>query len=113
MTAWTLASARTQAVLHWADPTSVHLTRQLARLTVGRPLLLLATSRPDAGTGPERSLPVRQVTLGPLPGEAQRELRDFDEELTIERPRPLALARSDAIYRGSAAMSINIVAGPS
>jgi adenylate cyclase len=60
--------------LHWADPTSVHLTRQLARLTVGRPLLLLATSRPDAGAGPERSLPVRQVTLGPLPGEAEREL---------------------------------------
>lgn len=31
------------------------------------------------------------------PGEAQRELRDFDEELVIERPRPLALGALQAL----------------
>jgi glyoxylase-like metal-dependent hydrolase (beta-lactamase superfamily II) len=31
------------------------------------------------------------------PGEAQRELRDFDEDLLIERPRPLALGSIQAL----------------
>jgi adenylate cyclase len=35
--------------LHWADPTSVRLTAELAELAVGRPLLLLATTRTGAG----------------------------------------------------------------
>jgi adenylate cyclase len=35
--------------LHWADPTSLRLTRDLAELAAGRPLLILATARPDAG----------------------------------------------------------------
>ena len=61
--------------LHWADPTSLHLTAHLARLTTSRPLLVLATSRP----GPDFSdiseySPVRRVTLHPLPAQAQREL---------------------------------------
>jgi glyoxylase-like metal-dependent hydrolase (beta-lactamase superfamily II) len=35
--------------------------------------------------------------LGSAPGEAQRELRAFDEQLTIERPRPLALGSVQAL----------------
>jgi glyoxylase-like metal-dependent hydrolase (beta-lactamase superfamily II) len=35
--------------------------------------------------------------LRAAPGEAQRELRDFDEELLIERPRPLALGSVQAL----------------
>jgi class 3 adenylate cyclase/tetratricopeptide (TPR) repeat protein len=35
--------------LHWADPTSLRLTRDLAELAAGRPLLILATARSDAG----------------------------------------------------------------
>jgi glyoxylase-like metal-dependent hydrolase (beta-lactamase superfamily II) len=35
--------------------------------------------------------------LQALPGEAQRELRKFDEELMIERPRPLALGSIQAL----------------
>ncbi|MGD1058164.1 MAG: MBL fold metallo-hydrolase [Solirubrobacteraceae bacterium] len=35
--------------------------------------------------------------LGASPGEAQRELRRFDEELMIERPRPLALGSLQAL----------------
>ncbi len=35
--------------------------------------------------------------LQALPGEAQRELRSFDEELMIERPRPLALGSLQAL----------------
>jgi class 3 adenylate cyclase/tetratricopeptide (TPR) repeat protein len=35
--------------LHWADATSLRLTRDLAELAEGRPLLILATARPDAG----------------------------------------------------------------
>ena len=32
--------------LHWADPTSLRLTAELAELTADRSLLLIATSRP-------------------------------------------------------------------
>jgi class 3 adenylate cyclase len=67
--------------LHWADPTSLRLTGDLARLAAGRPLLVLATSRPDAGPEMarlERSLatgpPVHRILLGPLPEEAELEL---------------------------------------
>jgi glyoxylase-like metal-dependent hydrolase (beta-lactamase superfamily II) len=35
--------------------------------------------------------------LHSVPGEAQRELRSFDEELMIERPRPLALGSMQAL----------------
>ena len=34
--------------LHWADPTSLRLTLDLARLAAGRRLLILATGRPEA-----------------------------------------------------------------
>ena len=53
MTAWTLASARTQAVvlafedLHWADPTSLDLMRTLAERGAQAPLLIVATTRPE------------------------------------------------------------------
>jgi class 3 adenylate cyclase/tetratricopeptide (TPR) repeat protein len=54
--------------LHWADPTSLRLTAELAQLTDGRPLLLLATSRPGAGAaGAVTSvLPAREIRLRPL-----------------------------------------------
>src|SRR5206468_2945805 len=35
--------------------------------------------------------------LAAQPGAAQRELRDFDEELYVERPRPLSLAAVQAL----------------
>ena len=67
--------------LHWADPTSLRLTLDLARLAPGRRLLVLATSRPDADPeSPEvaslaRAGPsVRPISLGPLPEEDEREL---------------------------------------
>ena len=49
MTAWTLASARTQPVvlafedLHWVDPTSLDLMRALAERGAQAPLLIIAT----------------------------------------------------------------------
>jgi predicted ATPase len=67
--------------LHWADPISLHLTAHIARLAAERPLLILATSRPGSEldmAGIDRSLlagvRVHDVTLGPLPGQAEREL---------------------------------------
>jgi adenylate cyclase len=74
--------------LHWADPTSIHLTLHLARLAADRPLLILATTRPDAGSelaggeleggeleGVERpGCPVHRILLKPLPHDAEREL---------------------------------------
>ena len=67
--------------LHWADPTSLHLTPHLASLVAGRRLLILATSRPGAGpevTSLERFLapgtPVQRITLSRLPGAAERAL---------------------------------------
>jgi class 3 adenylate cyclase/tetratricopeptide (TPR) repeat protein len=67
--------------LHWADPTSLHLTLHLAPLAGEQPLLILLTSRSEAGleiADLERSLPdglpVHHVLLGPLSAEAEREL---------------------------------------
>jgi class 3 adenylate cyclase len=57
--------------LHWADPTSLRLTAELAGLATSRPLLLLATTRPDAGRPPR--VPglssAQEIRLRPL-GEA-------------------------------------------
>ncbi|HET9967627.1 MAG TPA: hypothetical protein VFQ68_05285, partial [Streptosporangiaceae bacterium] len=54
--------------LHWADPTSLRLTLDLAGLAAGRRLLILATSRmPLEG-------PVFRVDLKPLPEAAEEEL---------------------------------------
>ncbi len=54
--------------LHWADPTSLRLTLDLAGLAAGRRLLILATSRtPWEG-------PVRGCSCSPLPGAAEEEL---------------------------------------
>ena len=63
--------------LHWADPTSLRLTLELAELATGRPLLVLATSRPDAGPEVD-TLAARQETrlllLRPLPDDAAKAL---------------------------------------
>jgi len=54
--------------LHWADPTSLRLTLDLAGLAAGRRLLILATSRtPLEG-------PALRVDLKPLPEAAEEEL---------------------------------------
>jgi len=63
--------------LHWADPTSLRLTLELADLAASRPLLVLATARPDAG--PEvAALAARQETrrlvLRPLSADAAQAL---------------------------------------
>ncbi|HEX6450139.1 MAG TPA: AAA family ATPase [Trebonia sp.] len=61
--------------LHWADPTSLHLTRHLAELTRGRPLLLLVTARPEAAAHVTAITEgVCQIQLRPLPALAAREL---------------------------------------
>jgi class 3 adenylate cyclase len=68
--------------LHWADPTSLRLSTELAALAQDGPLLVLATRRPDPGPEPssfERSLatgpvPLHRVEIGPLPEEAEQEL---------------------------------------
>jgi len=60
--------------LHWADPTSVHLTEHLARLAADRPLLILATSRPGTGLSLPAGVPVHQLSLAPLAAQAEREL---------------------------------------
>jgi len=59
--------------LHWADPTSLRLTLELAELAAGRPLLVLATTRP--GAGPEVAAlaargDTRQLELRPLSADA-------------------------------------------
>jgi hypothetical protein len=77
-----LVPARRPAVivledLHWADPTSLRFTRELVSLAAGRPLLILATTRPDAGPDVDdlrRSASVRAVELRPLPDGAIRDL---------------------------------------
>jgi class 3 adenylate cyclase len=69
--------------LHWSDPTSLHLTAELAGLACDGPLLLLATRRPEPDPGVsalEGSLEdaaaclFRKVDLSPLADAAEREL---------------------------------------
>ena len=65
--------------LHWADPTSLQLTARLAGLVAERPLLILATRRPDDFDLPallahELTLAANELTLTPLPAEAERDL---------------------------------------
>jgi len=63
--------------LHWADPTSLSFTAELLALTRDRPLLILATTRPDAGPEVDalaQSAEVRTVTLRPLSDKASRDL---------------------------------------
>jgi tetratricopeptide (TPR) repeat protein len=66
--------------LHWADPTSLRVTLDLAELTAGRPLLLLATSRPKSGRAEVERLaavaPARRVVLSPLPANAAEALTE-------------------------------------
>jgi len=52
--------------LHWADPTSLRLTAELAELAEHRPLLLIATSRP----GPHALPSGREIRLRPLADDA-------------------------------------------
>ena len=69
--------------LHWADPTSLHLTKELSSLTKDGPLLLVLTHRPepdpgvsalDAALGADRDLRVRRLELSPLGPGAERDL---------------------------------------
>ncbi|MBV9449291.1 MAG: AAA family ATPase [Streptosporangiaceae bacterium] len=70
--------ARSPAVLaledlHWADPTSLRLTAELAALAPGRRLLVLITSRPSGGDDLS-VITARRIDLAPLPADAEREL---------------------------------------
>jgi class 3 adenylate cyclase/tetratricopeptide (TPR) repeat protein len=68
--------------LHWADPTSLKLTRELAGLAAGRRLLVLATTRPasrgqpdPSWRSPDRETPrPRRIVLRPLPAPAAEAL---------------------------------------
>jgi predicted ATPase len=69
--------------LHWADPTSLRLTEELAALAADGPLMVLATRRPEPDPGVsnlESSLaagapfPLRILELSPLAEEAERAL---------------------------------------
>jgi adenylate cyclase len=113
--------------LHWADPTSLHFTEHLARLTRGRPLLLLATSRPEAAMALDQS---RQITLRPLSGTAERGLARsllgeaaseevLETVLTNTEGNPLfleerlsALLETGALVHGDAGWRIGEAAGP-
>ena len=56
--------------LHWADPTSLRLTAELAEFAKDRPLLLIATSRP----GPHALPPAREIRLRALAVDAAEAL---------------------------------------
>ena len=81
--------------LHWADPTSLRLTLDLARLAAGRRLLVLATSRPESAPALD-SLDARRLALAPLPGAAEEELaRSLMGEGTSREVLDAVLSRAD------------------
>lgn len=69
--------------LHWADPTSLHLTQDLLAVTEDAPVLLVLIQRPErdhpswgvreraAREFPHRT---REIVLAPLSGDAEREM---------------------------------------
>ena len=76
--------------LHWADPTSLHLTEELSSLVKEGPLLLVLTRRPEpdpgvsaleAALGADQGLRVRRLELSPL---AQSDERDLARSLLGE-----------------------------
>lgn len=69
--------------LHWADPTSLHLTAEIASLTQNGPLLLVLTRRPEPDPGvsaleealaTRADIVMRRLTLTPLAEEPARAL---------------------------------------
>jgi glyoxylase-like metal-dependent hydrolase (beta-lactamase superfamily II) len=56
--------------------------------------LLARLAFPDAALGCAETTAAR---LRAAPGEAQREMREFDEEFYVERPRPLSLGQVQAL----------------
>src|SRR6201996_7449058 len=85
--------------LHWADPTSLRLTLELARLAAGHiegwRLLILATSRPEAAPALD-SLDARRLELGPLGGAAEEELaRSLMGDGTSQEVLDTVLASTD------------------
>ena len=69
--------------LHWADPTSLRLTEELAGLARDSPLLVIATRRPEPDPGvsaleaslqESRACPLRRLVLAGLSESAEREL---------------------------------------
>ena len=69
--------------LHWADPTSLHLTEELCSLTKQAPLLLFFTRRPEPDSGvsaleaalaADRHLRLDRLHLSPLGKGAERDL---------------------------------------
>ncbi|HWF75206.1 MAG TPA: hypothetical protein VG186_17805 [Solirubrobacteraceae bacterium] len=68
--------------------------------------------RVSAQTGDELAADSPTDRLRVTYSTAALDLKDIDLGW-IKRPRPIALALSDAIYDGAPAISINVVAGPS
>ncbi len=79
--------------LHWADPTSLRLTAELAELAKDRPLLLIATSRP--GVPPRAAGRAGEIRLRPLAVGAAETLRDVAARQG-RRPQVLAAALENA-----------------
>src|SRR5919106_4294674 len=75
---------------HWADPSSLDLTRELGRLCEKRPLLLYLTARPEAETALEELVPeARRIPLEPLDETGIGQL----VQDALEGPAPTGLVR--------------------
>jgi adenylate cyclase len=85
--------------LHWADPTSLRLTLELAELATGRPLLVLATTRPGAGPEVEALAArgqTRQLALRPLSAAAAAALASSLIGGQVARPEVFATVLATA-----------------
>jgi adenylate cyclase len=75
---------------HWADPSSLDLTRELGRLCEKRPLVLYLTARPEAETALEELVPgAHKILLEPLDETGIGQL----VQDVLEGPAPTGLVR--------------------
>jgi class 3 adenylate cyclase len=89
LTGWVVGGARTQAIVlqvedvHWADPSTLDLLHVLAEQSVGVPLMLLITGRPEfRPPWPHRSHHT-VITLAPLD---RQEVEQMAQEVAARHP---------------------------
>ena len=112
LTAWTIASARVQALvlvfedLHWADPTTLDVLRGLAERGALAPLLIVATARPEFRSHWSMRSHHGTISLAPLD---RSQVRDMVAELSARHALPRDVMEDVAARTGGVPLFVEEV----